>query len=92
MKIQLIDSTTKKPLANTTVQLQVKDTGGAQKYTTDGSGFINLKDEYRGKQVTASSNGQGQWFTLADNMKITYDARQAEHTGSGSSSSGGYNK
>lgn len=80
MKIQLIDSMTTKPLANTTVQLQIKDTGGAQRYTSDGSGFITLKDEYKGKQISLSPTGEGQWYTLSDNLKLTYDVNETEYT------------
>lgn len=80
MKIQLIDSATTKPLANTTVQLQIKDTGGAQRYTTDGSGFVTLKDEYKGKQITTSLTGEGMWLTLSDNLKIIFDAKEAEYS------------
>lgn len=78
MKIQLIDASTKKPLANTTVSLQIKD-AGTQRFTTDGTGFINVKDELKGKQVSPS-NSQGQWYTLSDNLKLTIEAKQTERS------------
>lgn len=68
MKIKIIDASTKKPVINTTIQLQVK---GKEKellsLTTDASGMVKLDDKYNGQQLSSpSSNGQGQSVTACE--------------------------
>ena len=83
MKIQVIESSSKRPLANTKVQLQVKGKdSGFLSLTTDGTGFITLDEKYNGQQITATSGAsanaspsqQGQWMTASEGARLVISA------------------
>jgi hypothetical protein len=60
MKIKVIDSTTKKPVLNTKIQLQVKGKdSGYLTLTTDATGTLQLDDKYNGQQLLSTTGGQG---------------------------------
>lgn len=76
MKIQVIELNSKRPLANTKIQLQVKGKdSGFLSLTTDGSGTLTLDDKYSGQQITAtnssSASGQpGQWIPANEGARL----------------------
>ena len=73
MKIQVFDQNSKKPLANTKFQLQVrgKDSGYVST-TTDASGYFQLDEKYQGQQIstTTTGGGQNQWVSATDGAKL----------------------
>lgn len=73
MKIQVIESNSKRPLANTKIPLQVrgKDSGYLS-YTTDGNGNFELDSKYDGQQIAYYLQGgpQGQWIAAKDGAKL----------------------
>lgn len=74
MKIQLIDTNSKKPLSNFKIQLQVRGRdSGYLTSTTDLNGYIQIEDKYKGQQISPHMNGtQHQWVNVADGLKIYY--------------------
>lgn len=75
MKIQVIESKSNRPLANTKVQLQVKGKdSGFISVVSDSSGHITLDDKLSGQQITATS-GTGsqttQWTTATEGARLT---------------------
>ncbi len=61
MKIQILDQTSKKPLANTRLQLQVRGKDSGYLTTmTDANGYATLDDKLAGQQIAlATSTGTG---------------------------------
>lgn len=76
MKIQAVNLSTKKPLANTKLQLQVrgKDSGYLS-YTTDANGYFQLDEKYSGQQIAYFLQGStpNQWITANDGAILTVD-------------------
>jgi len=79
MKMKLVDSNSKKPLANTRMQLQIKGkNSGFLTLTTDPKGEFTLDDKYKNQQMTASVNGmQSQWTTISEDATIQIASRQS---------------
>ena len=76
MKITILTASTKKPLASTQIQLQVrgKDSGFLS-IKTDASGSITLDEKYAGQQITSTLGGtQGPWITAADGATLMVGA------------------
>ncbi len=76
MKILAIDSTTKKPLINTKLQLQVKGKdSGYLSLMTDATGTLQLDDKYKGQQIAyflqGGSTTATDWITATDGAKLT---------------------
>ncbi len=75
MKILVIDTTTKKPLTNTKIQIQVrgKDSGYLS-LTTDATGALQLEDKFKGQQIAHYLQGgvttNSQWLTATDGAKL----------------------
>ena len=72
MKIIAVDQSTKKPLVNSKVQLQIrgKDSGFLS-LTTDQAGNLMLDDKYKSQQIAATNGGaQGQWITATDGATL----------------------
>lgn len=92
MRIQVVETKTQKPLTNFKVQLQVKGKdSGFLTFTTDGQGFIDIDDKYRGQQIAHYLQGKSasQWITITDNAKLLVDeatARERAGSTTGSSS------
>ena len=88
MKIRAVDASTKKPLANLKVQLQLKGKeSGFLSVTTDANGEIQLDERYKDHQVAALLNGiQGAWVPAAENATLIIDTKKI--TTSTSSSTG----
>lgn len=78
MKIKMIDASTKKPLINAKIQLQVKGKdSGFLTMTTDNTGAITLDDKYDGQQITSpTSGGQTIWVTATDNAVLLIPSKQ----------------
>lgn len=73
MKIQVLDLNSKRPIANTKVQLQIKGKdSGFLSLTTDGNGNLLLEEKYNGQQITATSanSGSNQWISASDGAKL----------------------
>lgn len=85
MKIQVIETTTNRPLTNTKVQIQVKGPdSGFLTLTTDGSGHITLDGKYTGQQITATTGGAtGQWITASEGARLTIAGAKGATTGTG---------
>ncbi|OGT38450.1 MAG: hypothetical protein A3F11_09995 [Gammaproteobacteria bacterium RIFCSPHIGHO2_12_FULL_37_14] len=77
MKIMVIDATTKRPLVNTKLQLQIRGKeSGFVTVTTDQSGAVQLDDKYRGHQVCALFNGtQGAWVAANEGTTLSLTAK-----------------
>lgn len=72
MKIQVFDQSTKKPLMNYKLQLQVrgKDSGYISA-VTDANGWTKLEDKYKDQQIAQSVQGaQAQFLKAYDGMKL----------------------
>ena len=84
MKITVLDTTNKRPLANAKLQLQIKGKeSGFVTVTTDQSGLLQLEDKYRGHQICALFNGmQGAWVAASDGVTLSL-ASKATATGQG---------
>lgn len=55
MKIKLIDSSTKKPLINSQVQIEIKGQNGGQfSLTSDMDGMVELDDKFQGQQISGT--------------------------------------
>jgi hypothetical protein len=82
MKIKIIEVNTKRPLANTKIQLQVKGKdSGFLSLTTDAAGLLVLEDKYLGQQITTSiGGGQMQWLTAAEGITLSAPAKQGTPT------------
>lgn len=81
MKIQVVELTTKKPLTNIKIQLQVKGRdSGYLSFTTDGSGSFELEDKYRGQQIGYYLRGTEptQWITASDGVKLMISEKEME--------------
>ena len=78
MKIKVIDSSTKKPVINSKIQLQVNGTdSGFLTLTTDMTGMVQLDEKYNGQQISSPlGGGQGPWITAADNAVLLIPAKQ----------------
>lgn len=79
MKIIILDQSTKKPLANGKLQLQVrgKDSGFLTA-TTDANGFCMLDDKLKGQQIAlATGSAQGQWVEANEGAKLLVDGAAA---------------
>lgn len=73
MKITVIDTTTKRPLANSKLQLQIRGKeSGFITLTTDSQGLIQLEDKYKGHQISALFNGaQGAWVAANEGTTLS---------------------
>ena len=72
MKIKVINTNSKQPVANTKIQLQVKGKdSGYLSLTSDASGFITLDDKYNGQQITSPmGGGQPQWVAAQEGATV----------------------
>jgi len=72
MKLKIIDTSTKKPVLNSKIQLQVKGKdSGFLTVTTDTTGMIELDEKYNGQQISSPlGSGQGPWVTACENAVI----------------------
>lgn len=79
MKIQVLDSETSRPLANTKIQLQVKgQSSGLLTFTTDAKGFFDLDDKFKGQQIAFTSKGStGQFITATDGALLKTTLRES---------------
>ena len=68
MKIKVIDASTKKPVINNKIQLQIKgQDSGFLTLTTDATGLLALDDKYDGQQLTSTMGGTpGPWITATE--------------------------
>jgi len=82
MKIQVLDSNSKKPLVSTKLQIQIKGkNSGYLTLNTDGNGSLLLDDKYIGDELSTSIHGQGPWVKASNNATLLYDAKQKQTTG-----------
>lgn len=83
MKIQALDLNSKKPLANTKIQIQVRGKdSGYYSYTTDASGNFELEDQFSGQQIAGSTGAaQGQWTAASDGAKLYLTGETATTSG-----------
>lgn len=90
MKIKAYDSTTKKPLQNYQLQLQIKGKdSGYVTFKSDAKGEFTLEDKYKGQQMSSSANGQGQWTTITEGATLYIDTKQQKQgTGTTTSTTG----
>lgn len=74
MKIKVYESNSKKPYANTKVQLQVKGKdSGFLSFMTDEYGEFYFDDKYQGQQIALLQNGiPGQWFAAKDGLTFYF--------------------
>ena len=81
MKILVVDTTTKKPLGNTKLQLQIKGKeSGFITVPTDQGGFLQIDDKYRGHQVCALFNGiKGAWVAANEGATLSLSTKVAAH-------------
>lgn len=72
MKIKTIDRSTKKPLKNLRIQLQVKGKdSGFLTLTSDMEGAIMLDEKYKGQQIAlANAGNQADWITATDGATL----------------------
>lgn len=93
MRIQVIESSTKRPLQNATIQLQVRGSkSGFVTATSDASGTLQLDDnKVRDQEIAALLKGKpGQWIKATDGaklyvnteMKVTGKEKSSQTTGS----------
>lgn len=92
MKINTLDSATKRPLVNVKIQLHIR--GGKESgfvtVTTDQQGVIHLDDKYRSHQVSALFNGiQGAWTAANDGATLLLAAKAQGGQQGGGQSGGG---
>jgi hypothetical protein len=95
MKIQILDQTSKKPLANTRLQLQVRGKDSGYLTTmTDANGYATLDDKLAGQQIAMATMaqglggqglngeqaGQGQWIQANDGAKLYTTGTTAKTT------------
>ena len=68
MRIKIIDSSTKKPIINSKIQLQVKGKdSGFLTITTDMTGMVEIDEKYKDQQLSSPlGGGQGPWVTAAE--------------------------
>ena len=80
MKITAIDTTTKKPVTNTTLTLQIrngqqaggKTTGSQLQVQTGPDGSFTLDNKLQGAQIAPTTNGkQGQWVTASEGATLS---------------------
>lgn len=79
MKIQVVNRSTKKPVVNTKIQLQVKGRdSGYLSYTTDANGYFQLDDKYSGQQIAYFLQGStpSQWVSASDGAMLSVDTTQ----------------
>lgn len=74
MKIQVLEASTNRPLANTKIQLQVKGKdSGFISLTSDASGHITLDEKISGQQVAVTTGlaaGDVKWTTATDGARL----------------------
>lgn len=79
MKIQVIESKSNRPLANTKIQLQIKGKAAEGKdagfisVTSDASGHITLDEKLNGQQISALSSNPSQpaqWTTASEGARL----------------------
>jgi hypothetical protein len=82
MKIKIIDSSTKKPVINCKIQLQIKGKdSGFVTLTTDLTGMVEMDEKYNGQQISSPvSCGQGPWVTACENAVILLPAKKIAET------------
>lgn len=100
MKILVLESNSKRPLANTKIQLQVKGKdSGFLTLTTDANGNLMLDNKYNGQQLLATNGAaspqqpqqqtqQGQWTTASEGARLFISmspSKQKETSHGGSS-------
>jgi hypothetical protein len=79
MKIQVLESNSKKPLISTKIQIQIKGkNSGYLTLSTDNSGFLQLDDKYIGDQISTSYHGQGPWINASNNAILTYNSKETQ--------------
>jgi hypothetical protein len=84
MKITAIEQSTKKPLSNTSLQLNIRTKDNASgphalSVKTDQNGNITLDEKYKGSQITTLSNGKqsGPWVTANEGVTLTVSGGSA---------------
>lgn len=93
MKMKAVDSKTNQLLKHTKVQLQIKGRdSGILTLTTDANGEMTLDDKYKGQQVSSTTNGQGQWMPVTDNLTIKIQTAQGSGSHGSKDSKGGAGK
>lgn len=72
MKIKIIDSSTKKPVINSKVQLQVKGKdSGFLTLLTNMTGVVEIDQKYEGQQISSPMSGdQGPWVTACESAVL----------------------
>lgn len=72
MKIKIIDASTKKPVINSQVKLQVEgQEGKTLTHTTDQTGMIDLDGSLQGKKIGALQGGKpGQYVKAEENAVL----------------------
>lgn len=82
MKIKIVDTTTKQPLMNTKIPLQIKGKdSGFLSLTTDATGCVQLDAKYLGQQIASPiGGGQLNWTTIADGLTLTVGGTKAKTT------------
>ena len=78
MKIQIVEANSKKPLANTKIQLQIQgQNSGTLSLTTDGNGNLMLDQKYANHKIMAQANGgQCQWTTATEGTVLACGSKQ----------------
>ncbi len=78
MKIKIIDSSSKQPLINTKIQLQIKGANsGIITVTTDMVGMAQIDQRYEGQQITSpQGGGMGPWVTACEHAVLLIPAKQ----------------
>jgi hypothetical protein len=77
MKIKIIDASTKKPIINSKLQLQVKGKdSGFLTVTTDMTGVVELDQKYNGQQISSPlGSGQGPWVTATEAAVLLFPTK-----------------
>lgn len=94
MKITILTASTKKPLANTQIQLQIrgKDSGFLS-IKTDATGLITLDDKYLNQQITSTLGGtQGPWIAAKDGATLMVGSTTGTGATMGSKTTGSKEK
>lgn len=74
MKIKVYESASKKPFANSKIQIQVKGRdSGFLSFMTNEFGEFNFDEKYQGQQIALLKNGiPGQWYAAKDGLTFYY--------------------
>jgi hypothetical protein len=80
MKIQALDYSTKKPLANFKIKLQI-ESGDSLSVTTDQYGYFQLDDNYQGQQISTYSN-KTQPITAEEGAVLYVEVKETAQAGS----------